>query len=100
MTSMSCEVRARTGIKAPKTTIGSRGRLCDPVLAEESEGDEDFGQFAKPLVDVVAAVIPDAQPAELMKPADRSLHHPTIHPQAAAVRRAPLGQLGVDAALP
>ena len=44
-------------------------------------------------MDIVAAIVTHTEPAELMKPTDRSLHHPAIHTQAAAVGRPPLGQL-------
>ena len=51
-------------------------------------------------MDIVAAIVTHTEPAELMKPTDRSLHHPAIHTQAAAVGRPPLGQLRVDPAVP
>ena len=51
-------------------------------------------------MDIVAAIVTHMEPAELMKPTDRSLHHPAIHTQAAAVGRPPLGQLRVDPAVP
>jgi len=51
-------------------------------------------------MNVVPPLIPNAQPAELMQPTQRTLHHPAIHPEPAAVLRVSLGdvRLGPDLA--
>ncbi len=43
-------------------------------------------------MDVSAALVADPQPAELVQPAQGSLHHPAVHSQPAAVFRAPPSQ--------
>lgn len=43
-------------------------------------------------MDVSTALVADPQPAELVQPAQGSLHHPAVHSQPAAVFRAPPGQ--------
>src|SRR5258707_1058633 len=50
-------------------------------------------------MDVVPEVITHAEPTKLMKPTNRSFYYPAIHAQATPMRRTPLGQLWVDAAV-
>ena len=48
--------------------------------------DHDASQGEEGLVDVGAAFPANAEAAELVQPADRALHHPTVGTQTAAVR--------------
>ena len=50
-------------------------------------------------MDVIATIITHTQPAELVKPTNRSLHNPAEDTQATAVGRSPLGKLGIDPAV-
>ena len=77
----------------------NRCPLNDAIEVQEPESDEDFGQVTEPLMDVIAAIVTHTQPAELMKPANRSFHDPTIDTKTTTVGRAPFGQLRVDPAV-
>ena len=50
-------------------------------------------------MDVVPPFVADPEAPELMQPGNRALHHPAEDAQPAAMRRAPAGQHGHDAAL-
>src|SRR5687767_12155503 len=56
------------------------------------QADQGTGQRQKRLVNVVPTIIPELEVAVLMQPTLRTLDHPAVLAQAAAMQRAPLGQ--------
>ena len=59
---------------------------------QASEADDGTAQGQEGFMDVSTALVADPQPAELVQPAQGSLHHPAVHSQTAAVFRAPSSQ--------
>jgi hypothetical protein len=70
------------------------------MMLQEPPTDQGAAEGQECFVDLQQPLIPDAQPTELVQPGERALHDPTILTQAAAMRRAALGQHGGDAAPP
>src|SRR3990172_10255954 len=66
---------------------------------EEAPADYGATEFEERLVNRRSSFVANAQSAELMKPCDAALDHPARLAQAAAVRRAALGEFGADAAI-
>src|SRR5258708_37441154 len=69
-------------------------------VLEEPHTDESRPQGDQGLVDVPIRVGSQSELAEAMEPGVRSLHHPAVDSQAAAVFGTALGDLGVDGPVP
>src|SRR5512143_2818233 len=66
------------------------------VVVQDAEADDTDGDRRPGVDDHTQPVVPHPQPPQALEPTDRPLHHPADLPQAAAVRRPPLGDVRLD----
>jgi hypothetical protein len=87
-----------SAISASAVSMMNKLRASNKMTLQEPPTDQGAAEGQERFVDLRQPLIPDAQPTELVQPGERALHDPTILTQAAAMRRAALGQHGGDAA--